>query len=244
MNIFLVLAYLFFIGSTIGFGIEVIYRRFFSKENTERKWIKPGFCVGPYLPIYGVGLCVMFLLACLEKLDVISNPVLNKLLLFTAMALGMTLIEYIAGLCLLKFSNLRLWDYRNEWGNLQGIICPKFSFYWAILGAIYYFLIHPYIINALVWLSNNLAFSFFIGLFFGLFIIDVIHSANLVSKIKALANENEVIVRYEALKANIRKRIDENKEKYHFFKPFKSDKTLFEHIKEMKENFEEKKKKK
>ena len=37
MNIFLKLAYLFFIGSLIGWCIEVIFRRFFSSSNPERK---------------------------------------------------------------------------------------------------------------------------------------------------------------------------------------------------------------
>ena len=59
MSIFLIYAYLFFLGSLLGWGIEVIYRRFFSKVNPERNWINPGFCVGPYLPLYGTGLCVL-----------------------------------------------------------------------------------------------------------------------------------------------------------------------------------------
>lgn len=56
------------------------------------------------------------------------------------------------------------------------------------------FLIHPYILNALLWLSNNLAFSFVIGMFFGVFIIDVVNSAQLVVKLKAYAEENDVII--------------------------------------------------
>ena len=63
MNLFLTLAYLFFIGSTLGWVAELLYRRFLSGANPERKWINPGFCTGPYLPIYGFGLCTLFLLA-------------------------------------------------------------------------------------------------------------------------------------------------------------------------------------
>lgn len=47
MNMFLTLAYLFFIGSTLGWVAELLYRRFLSGANPERKWINPGFCVGP-----------------------------------------------------------------------------------------------------------------------------------------------------------------------------------------------------
>lgn len=67
MNLFLTLAYLFFIGSTLGWVAELLYRRFLSGANPERKWINPGFCVGPYVPLYGSGLCILFLLAALGE---------------------------------------------------------------------------------------------------------------------------------------------------------------------------------
>lgn len=44
-------------------GAELLYRRFLSGANPERKWINPGFCVGPYVPLYGSGLCILYLLA-------------------------------------------------------------------------------------------------------------------------------------------------------------------------------------
>lgn len=73
MNILLKLAYLFFIGSVIGWCIEVIFRRFFSSANPERKWINPGFCTGPYLPLYGCGLCILYLIASLESLHLFKT---------------------------------------------------------------------------------------------------------------------------------------------------------------------------
>ena len=45
MGIFPRLAYLFFLGSTYGWVLELFFRRFFSKANPEHKWINPGFCV-------------------------------------------------------------------------------------------------------------------------------------------------------------------------------------------------------
>lgn len=235
MNLFLVLAFLFFIGSVLGWVLELFYRRYFSSNNPERKWINPGFCVGPYLPLYGSGLCVLFLIASLERLEFIESPVWNKIVLFLVMAVCMTAIEYIAGCVALNVFHVRLWDYSDEWGNLKGIICPKFSFYWAVMGALYYFLIHPRILHALKWLSENLAFSFVVGLFFGFFIVDVVHSAQLVVKLKQFAVENDIVVRYETLKLQIRKRHEQTRRKYHFFTPFRSEWTLMEHLKEFRE---------
>lgn len=244
MNSFLTLAFLFFVGSVSGWVLELLFRRFFSLSNPERKWINPGFCTGPYLPLYGFGLCFLYLIASVEKYNLLTNPFWNKVVLFVIMAICMTVIEYIAGILSLKVAKVRLWDYSNEWGNIQGIICPKFSFFWAVLGAIYYFLFHPYILDSLNWLSLNLAFSFVIGLFFGVFLIDVAKSTQLVARLKKYADENNVVVRYELLKSNIRKRHDETKQKYHFFRPFRTDRPLPEHLKELKESFEKRKRKK
>ena len=155
------------------------------------------------------------------------------------MAAAMTMIEYVAGLVSLKYFHLRLWDYTNEWGNIQGIICPKFSLAWGILGAVYYFLIHPYVLDALTWLSKNLAFSFVIGMFFGFFIIDAVHSTQLIAKLKKYADENQVIVRYEELKTRIRSFQDRQKKRYYFFRPLLSERTIAEHISDLKESFEE-----
>ena len=235
MSMMLTLAFLFLIGSVLGWILELLFRNLTQHPD---KIVNPGFCTGPYLPIYGFGLCALYLLASLEQYSLVPDPFWNKVMLFAAMAVGMTLIEYIAGVFCLKYLKVRLWDYSDLWGNIQGIICPLFSFFWAVLGAMYYFLIHPHILVGLKWLANNLAFSFFIGVFYGVFAIDVIHSAKLVVKLKAFAEDNDVIVRYEALKTHIRQRRERIALKYHFFRPFRSDLPLSQHLLQMQETLE------
>ncbi len=230
MGIFLTLAFLFFIGSLIGWVLELVYRNLTRKDN---KWINPGFCTGPYVPLYGTGLCILYLLASLEKYDMFKNPFLNKTVLFIAMSATMTIMEYIAGIICLKFFNVRLWDYSEYKGNIQGIICPQFSLIWSALGAVYYFFIHKHILGALEWLARNLAFSFIIGLFFGVFIIDVVNSAELVIKLKRFAKEHEVVIKYESIKMHIRAKQKSIREKYYFFRPFRSNVLMSEHLKEM-----------
>ena len=43
MNIFLTLVYLFFIGSVIGWVLELLWRNLTQKK---KKWVNPGFCSG------------------------------------------------------------------------------------------------------------------------------------------------------------------------------------------------------
>lgn len=226
----LILAFLFFMGCIIGWGIEVIFRRF-KKENVSRKWVNPGFLVGPYLPLYGFGLCGLYLLASLENTSLIEEVTAgSKIILFIVMSIVMTLFEYIAGLIFIKGLHVQLWDYSKEKFNFQGIICLKFSIFWAILGAIYYFLVHPHILNALQWLSHNLQFSFFIVAFFGVFMVDVVYSLNIVTKVRAFAKEKQILVKYEELRAQIRENAEEKREKLHWFLRFKSGTPLAEHL--------------
>ena len=234
MSMFLTLAYLFFIGSVFGWVLELFFRHFISSANPERKWINPGFCTGPYLPLYGSGLCILYLTAHIgDIIGVDSIP--GKIAIILIMAVFMTVIEYIAGIVSLKATHVRLWDYSDEWGNIQGIICPKFSFFWALCAAGYYLFIHRHILDALAWLSENLAFSFVIGFFFGVFVIDVCSSAHVVSVLKQYAEEKQIVIKYEDLKAQIRSNHERAKEKSHFFFPFKSTHSLSEHLRENQE---------
>lgn len=231
MNILLVLAFLFYIGSMLGWVLELFFRRLILKTG---KWINPGFLVGPYLPLYGFGLCILFLMASGEAYFPPIPDYLKKLLLFILMAVMMTAIEYIAGIIFIKHMKVELWNYNNEWGNIDGIICPKYSLFWAILGAMYYFFIHPHILSALAWLSDNLAFSFFVGMFYGFFIIDFVYSAQPLVKIRQFAKENEIVVRFEELKLSIIQFAEEKKKKrkhFRFFFSLSPDIPLSEHLK-------------
>ncbi len=226
---FVILAFIFASGCIVGWGIEVIFRRF-SPANKERVWINPGFLTGPYLPLYGCGLTILYLLASLEQYIHIENAFVRKTVLIIAMAVAMTLIELIAGEIFIVRMRIKLWDYSGLWGNYKGIICPLFSFFWAVLGAAYYFLIHPHILSALEWFSHNLLFSFCIGFFYGIFIIDLCYSFNVVGKIKKFAAEKETVIKYEEFKKHIRRSAKERKEKYNFMLALASQTPLSEHL--------------
>lgn len=212
----LILSFLFFIGSMFGWVLELLFRRI-----VHGKWINPGFLTGPALPLYGTGLCFLYLLS-LISLSGIENPIVRNVVRVLLMTFVMTAIEYIAGILFIKGMHIKLWDYSTRPGNIDGIICPLFSAIWGAVGAVYYYLVHPHILGALVWLSNNLAFSYFIGYFFGIFTLDLAHSLDLTVKLRRFAKENRLILRYEELKLHIREEQEKRHEKIRFVYPFRT----------------------
>jgi uncharacterized membrane protein len=138
---------------------------------------------------------------------------------------------------------IKLWDYSNRWGNIQGIICPLFSLFWTIIGALYYFVIDPFVIGWVQWFVNNIAFAFVVGFFFGVFMVDLGHSVNISVRIRQFAKKNNVVVAFEKLKESVKDSwekvkdnvkdnvIDNAKIKKHsFIFPFRTRKGLEEEL--------------
>ena len=226
IDVLLVIFFLFFVGSVIGWCIEVVFRRFF----TAKKWINPGFLTGPYLPLYGFGVAGLF---GISRIPLHTGMVwLDALLLILIMGVTMTLIEYVAGLIFIKGMKIKLWDYSKRWGNIQGIICPLFSFLWLLVGAAFYFVFDGPVLEAVLWFVRNIEFAFVVGIFFGVFFVDLGHSLHLATRIKKFAEERGIVVYYEKLKEEIGARKAEIKEKASFMFPFKSLDQLKESLAE------------
>lgn len=50
-------------------------------------------------------------------------------------AVGVSGLELAVGLASRRLLHIVVWDYSAEWGNLAGLICPRYSFYWFVLCA-------------------------------------------------------------------------------------------------------------
>lgn len=224
MNTFLVLVFIFFIGSTIGWILELIFRRL-----CHGKWVNPGFLVGPYLPIYGLSLTLMTgMHVFFQSYDLF--PIVQIIL----MGLSITLIELIGGLIFLK-QGVRLWDYRDRKFNYKGVICPLFTIIWILMGAVYYIFIAERLFDALEWFSDNLSFSYILGIFTGCIVIDFFYSTKLYKKVKKYAKNNDIDIIYEKLKMHIKDVQKEAREKYSFILPFKQSSKMNDYVSSYKE---------
>lgn len=230
MKTFVLLTFLFLGGSIAGWILEVFFRKFFSKNNPKHIWINPGFLNGPYLPLYGTGLVILYFTGSLN--------IQNEIVIILIMGIMMTIIEFITGFYCLKVNNERYWDYSNEWGNIEGVICPKFSIAWLILCAIYYYLLHPFVDSVVLWLLNNPIYSFVVGLICGIFLVDLNSSLEINKKFKEFARDNDIVVQLDLLKMEIKERHEKLNLRHHFFNPLKTEISIHEHLKNIKDKAE------
>lgn len=71
---------------------------------------------------------------CLCLLDGIACRVSAPLPVCAALgAVAVTGVELAAGLLCTRLFHLKVWDYSREWGNLGGLICPKYTVLWFFL---------------------------------------------------------------------------------------------------------------
>ena len=191
---------LFVVGSLIGWIIELFFRRFVS----QKKWMNPGFLTGPYLPIYGFGVLVLYGVSNLSL--GIPNQVLDVIIHILIIGVGMTLIEFIAGLIFIKGFKVKLWDYSNRKGNIMGIICPSFSLIWLAVGSLYYFLLNPLLVEGISWISENLIYTYFVGAVVGAMAVDFAYSIHLATKLKDY--KELATLRFEDFKKELKERVN------------------------------------
>ena len=232
MSLLMIVCLLFAFGSFGGWILELFYRRIFSSH----KWINPGFLVGPCLPLYGWGITILFVLSYVLKFDewLGISSVLNDVLIIVIMSIMMTVIEYIAGIIFIKGMGIKLWDYSNRPGNIQGIICPLFSLFWAIAAGIFYFVIRPICADLIDWYSlnahQNIWLPFLLGMFYGVLAVDLGYSFKITSKIREFAKENKFVVKYEQFKQYIREQEEKAKAKISYVFPLKSNISIKENL--------------
>lgn len=125
------MSYYFFIYSTLGWLMETILNSI--KHKT---FINRGFLTGFYCPIYGVGMCSIYLFC--------SPFGSNPFLVFIVGLIIATLIEYLTGLIMEKLFHASWWDYSHFKYNLNGKICLPISFAWGVLALLFTCYIQPF----------------------------------------------------------------------------------------------------
>lgn len=123
--------------SFAGWLLEVTYAFF-----KERRFVNRGFLTGPLCPVYGFGALLI-----LNFSFILKSQLPNLLTNLIFIALLTTILEYITGYVLETFLNVKAWDYSNEFCNLKGRVCLKFSIFWGLLGCFVIYGLHPMVVQ-------------------------------------------------------------------------------------------------
>ena len=159
----------FLVFSFVGWCAEVAFYIFKTGRLVNR-----GFAKGPVCPIYGIGISLSYLL-----LGGVDSFVLLALL---SMAIA-TAVEFTVGILFDKLLGIRLWDYREERGNIGGYVCPRFSLVWGLVSAAVIRLIPR--LTFLTELSARPGICVISVVSFALIIVDIKHELEKTTRGKA-----------------------------------------------------------
>ncbi len=160
---------MFIIYSFIGWIIDIcdIYFKY-------KKMVNRGFMIGPYCPIYGVGvLLIIFLL---------KDYTNNFLVLFVLATVLCMILEYLTSYVMEKWFNARWWDYSDRKFNLNGRICLETTIPFGLGAMLVMYAVNPFLTNLLNKIPNNITIILGIVLMV-IFLVDWIVSFSVITKI-------------------------------------------------------------
>ena len=151
------------ISAIFGFIYETIFYRM-----DLGYFVKRGYTIGPWLPIYATGGLLIYLSNIKNKNNIL------KIFINSAVMCG--LLEFIVGYLLLHISHIRLWNYNTEilnYGNIGGYICLRSVLFFGLSGVFLMNIVLPLITKIInKYQSKKTEYiTIFLG---GLFCIDFI----------------------------------------------------------------------
>ena len=114
----------FIIYSVLGYVFELLVCLLFSNP------LKSGFMYGPYTPIYGI--CILLMFSLFDKFRFIKPEWKKYLIMFLSSFLILTFIELIGGELIQLLYHKDLWNYSKLPLSLNKYIILEVSIFWSI----------------------------------------------------------------------------------------------------------------
>ena len=129
-----------------------------------KKFINRGFLIGPYCPVYGIGVVIITVLLGKYKNDIPALFFLSILICGT--------LEYFTSYIMEKLFNARWWDYKNRKFNINGRICLETLIPFGIAGSLILYYVNPFFENLYLMIPDTIR-HIIVSILSILFIIDV-----------------------------------------------------------------------
>ena len=126
--------WVFIIGSFFGSVVETAVEILIDKNLN----IRQGLIYGPFIPVYGIGAVMYYLVV-----SKIKDPIK---VFFVCMVLG-GFVEYASSLFQELFFGTISWDYSNATLNLNGRTDLMHCIFWGLTGIFYITIAYPYILK-------------------------------------------------------------------------------------------------
>ena len=190
--------FFFMIYSFIGYLTEITS----CSINNKKLIVNRGFCLGPYLPIYGFSSVIMNIFLAKYSKDIIT--------LFVMSAFVCTLMEYMTSLILEKIFHARWWDYTEKKFNLSGRVCLENSCLFGLGGVFIVSILHPFLDGLVSMIPHNVLIILSIVLFV-IFMIDVIITVTTMCQVKIATTKFTAKDATEEISRKVRNEIIKNK---------------------------------
>lgn len=148
----------------------------------KHKFVNRGFLIGPYCPIYGVGVVSVSLL-----LSKISN---NIVLLFILSTLICGTLEYATSYFMEKIFKARWWDYTRRKFNINGRVCLETLIPFGIISVLVICFANPWLLDKLHQIPRDTLNVLVISLMI-IYLIDSFISFNIILKFKNLTKKEK-----------------------------------------------------
>ena len=163
---------LFFIYAFLGWCME----SFGSIINPKvKKFVNRGFLLGPYCPVYGIGVVLITMFLNKYQEDCVTVFLLSIIIC--------GVLEYFTSYVMEKCFGARWWDYSKNKYNINGRVCLETLIPFGIFGSCTLCIINPWIIDKLYLIPNEI-FSTVIYVLVGLFFVDTIISLVIINSFK------------------------------------------------------------
>lgn len=164
--------FLFFITySIIGCLMEII-----KLSVANKRFVKRGFLIGPWCPIYGFGYIVIYFITYFKN---------NIFLVAISSFFIIGFLEYIVSFLLEKLFNARWWDYSKRKFNINGRICLHNLFLFSFYSLIAIYILNPFLYKLFLYVPWQVTLTIFL-----IFLLDSIISLSIISKLKIKKSKN------------------------------------------------------
>lgn len=183
---------LFYIYSFAGWLMETI-----KISIEEKKFVNRGFLIGPYCPIYGIGVLAITILLKRYSDDIWITFFMSLIIC--------GVLEYATSYLMEKIFKARWWDYTTKKFNINGRVCLENLILFGVLGTTIVFVANPFFLKY-INMVPELALNIVLGIISIIFVIDIIVSYKVIFDLKDISRElkDNTIEISEKVKSRIR----------------------------------------